>query len=591
MKQQKSKPAFSDLCLLFPAFLLTFIVPFVIRYVEYDCGYGIYDWHGDIAVQQDLYCAERSQVLTLTGFLIAVILIALFIKTIIEKKQKELRRYLFQILAGAVLIFWMVLSTLHSIDKTASVNGNYFSFQGIFVHITYVLLIAYCAVLQGREKSRHLLWKFLKISMLAEYAIGFLELLHIDPVRWPFVQALILGEYKELMGGVSTPFSGNYIALSFMNPNHAGVYLAMTAGIALCVFLFSENKKERMTGAGLFAAGTFLLFFTYSRGAQLAFGIACASLFFLALKKRKGSKKTLLIFLAGVMALTAFLVAADLISHGRFSQHLLDQPMQTGLEEMVADAEGIHMVYHGRRYEIECTGGHFSMDEGCPAEITNETEVDGNPAALIEIDGMKFAFLYDGHYYFYITGNGKVTTLDSVEHVNAFGLEHLGSGRVYIWSRTLPRIRRYRKYGSGFDTFPAAFAQDDYVGKAIYSKNPDMIIENAHSMYLGMMMNMGLPGAVLALLLIGSCIWVPGAEKHRRGAEADMEKTIAETAADMDAGQGGQNMEKDVFALVTLTGIVIYLIAGLFYDGNLFVTPLFAMLLGVRLQVLTNGSK
>ncbi|MBR4759780.1 MAG: O-antigen ligase family protein, partial [Lachnospiraceae bacterium] len=549
-------PEFSDLCLLFPAFLLTIIYPFVIKYVEYDCGFGIYDWHGDIALQQDLYCAGRSQVLIMAGFLIALILIILLIKTVIRRRLQSLRAYAFPILTGGLLIIWMILSTAHSIDKTASVNGNYFSFQGIFVQITYVLLIAYCAVLQSREKSRQLFWKLLKLSMLVEYCIGFLELLHIDPIRWPFVQALILGEYRQLMGGLSTPFSESYIALSFMNPNHAGVYLSMTAGMCLAVFLFSEIKKERMISAGLFAAGTFLLFFTYSRGAQLSFGIVCICLFFLAMKKKSGSKKTMFIVLSVVILLMVILVGADLVTHGRFSRHLLDEAANTGLEEMYADGEWIHILYEDVEYEIKCEGGHFSADPNCPAKITDEMELDGNPAVLLEIDGMEFAFVYDGDYYFYITGNGKVTTLDRIEHVSAFGLEHLGSGRVYIWSRVIPRIRRYWIFGSGFDTFPIAFAQDDYVGKAIYSKDPDMIIENAHSMYLGMIMNIGLPGAVLALLLIVFGVW-------------NIDKT---------------KDKNDVFALVTLTGIVIYLIAGLFYDGNLFVTPIFAMLLGVRIQ-------
>ena len=68
--------------------------------------------------------------------------------------------------------------------------------------------------------------------------------------------------------------------------------------------------------------------------------------------------------------------------------------------------------------------------------------------------------------------------------VDAGGKEYLGSGRIYIWSRTLPILKKYIVAGSGPDTFAEVFPQNDYVGKAIYANNPARVIEKPHNDYL-----------------------------------------------------------------------------------------------------------
>ena len=188
--------------------------------------------------------------------------------------------------------------------------------------------------------------------------------------------------------------------------------------------------------------------------------------------------------------------------------------------------------------------------------IEKEMYYEKNPCVLLLIDNMEYVFIYNGSYYFYYTQNGKISTLDIIESYGFKGLEYMASGRGYIWSRVIPVIRRYWLYGSGLDTFPEAFPQDDYVGKYIYSKDPVMIIENAHNMYLGIMIGIGIPGFCIFFLaavyqLIRSCI-------------ALRKKTT-------------------MIIMGSLAGMVVFLLTGLFYDGSMFTTPVFAALAGINI--------
>ena len=78
----------------------------------------------------------------------------------------------------------------------------------------------------------------------------------------------------------------------------------------------------------------------------------------------------------------------------------------------------------------------------------------------------------------------KETQLTDIPKVDAGGKEYLGSGRIYIWSRTPANLKKYIVAGSGPDTFAEVFPQNDYVGKAIYANNPARVIEKPHNDYL-----------------------------------------------------------------------------------------------------------
>ena len=305
---------------MFPMYALFFIMPVIIKLKEYDCGFGGYDWHSEYSVEQDLYCYYRSRVfLIICAAIVLLRIVKMAIAFSKKTGKKEIAGISVLTVAGVLLIIWMLISTDHSIDKHVSVWGNYYSFQGLLVCIGYLVIVAYIYGLQ-KEKRKHVI-DCLYIQLALECIWGYLELFRIDPLRWEIVQSIVLGkEYAGYMGGLTSAFSEGYVSLSFMNPNHAGVYLAMMAAFCFVGFLFEEDKICIRKNGILFILTIPLLFFTYSRGSQIVLFFVCIITVLLFRKKIRKDRRYICYFIS-VMVMIVALVALDNMFIGRLSDN------------------------------------------------------------------------------------------------------------------------------------------------------------------------------------------------------------------------------------------------------------------------------
>ncbi|MDR0570425.1 MAG: O-antigen ligase family protein, partial [Clostridiales Family XIII bacterium] len=124
---------------------------------------------------------------------------------------------------------------------------------------------------------------------------------------------------------------------------------------------------------------------------------------------------------------------------------------------------------------------------------------------LADEDSMNWPFAildngrYKGTYYHNQLGNFVKLT-----DVPSFGWENnpaFGSGRGYIWSRTLPMLSQTLFVGHGADTYCIYYPQNDYVGKYNSSWNINTIVDKPHNMYLAAGVGTGVI-SVLALLAL-----------------------------------------------------------------------------------------
>ena len=112
----------------------------------------------------------------------------------------------------------------------------------------------------------------------------------------------------------------------------------------------------------------------------------------------------------------------------------------------------------------------------------------------------------DGVYY-----NTEIgTTVKLEENVPSVGWadnQEFGSGRGYIWSRTIPMMKDTLLLGHGADTYCLYFPHQDYVGKynsGTFSDNISIIVDKPHNMYMGMWLGTGMFSvfAFLAIMLL-----------------------------------------------------------------------------------------
>lgn len=559
-KRKKKKEEFNDL--LIPILLVLCALPFVIRLAEYSCGYGQYPWYAEEDTILDLYGYGRSiffEVLTL--FTVVVLGFHLFLY---PEKRKDSRIFLPLGLYGCAA----VCATIFSVNPKASLWGNFYQFQGIFVLLGYLIFAFYTYQILQHERDYRVLWYGLAASSAVLFAVGCFQMFKLDLLDLSWVQRLIMSaEQFDFYGGtMETVFSGNNVFLTLYNPNYAGVFLTMVDSVFFVLCLSEPECKKRLWyGLGL-AVGLVLLWFTYSRSVFLSLAAALAA--FLWMERKRG-RLILKVLLPGLAVMIAGGLLLDYWNDFHFLSRLIDEKKVTQLEAIETAEDGVLLHYGGEVY-------HISMEEGRPlvrqegkageirpfAPIQMEVwEEAGLEWLSVAVEGYTFYFGRQENGYFYLTENGKVEQMVKIPHLDFGGLEYLGSGRLYIWSRVLPMLPQYILVGSGPDTFAEVFPQNDYAGKAVYAETTTRIMEKPHNDYLLQWVQNGLAGmlgmVLFYMVYLKQCFAVYGRTKKERFSQR--------------LGYG------------CFLGCICYMAGSFFNDSTLYTTPLFWVFVGISL--------
>jgi hypothetical protein len=110
-----------------------------------------------------------------------------------------------------------------------------------------------------------------------------------------------------------------------------------------------------------------------------------------------------------------------------------------------------------------------------------------------------FAIRADGVYYH--NQLRKYVKLEKIPSVGWTDNPGFGSGRGYIWSRTIPMISKTIVVGHGADTFCVYFPHKDYVGKYNAGWNINTIVDKPHNMYFASAVGTGLISTLTLIAL------------------------------------------------------------------------------------------
>jgi hypothetical protein len=182
---------------------------------------------------------------------------------------------------------------------------------------------------------------------------------------------------------------------------------------------------------------------------------------------------------------------------------------------------------------------------------------------LVAGDPQLWPFVLMGEDTFYHNEVGKYVKLRKIPHIGWSDNPDFGSGRGYIWSRTLPMLRDTILLGRGADTYCIYFPHDDYVGKHNAGWNINMIVDKPHNMYLGAAVGTGVL-SVIALLAIFLFYIVQSFRIYLRSEYDDFLQV---------AGAG------------IFFGVLGFLVSAFVDDSSVSVMPLFYGLLGVGIAI------
>ena len=187
---------------------------------------------------------------------------------------------------------------------------------------------------------------------------------------------------------------------------------------------------------------------------------------------------------------------------------------------------------------------------------------------ILETYGEEWYFPITEDGILYRNGFGNFVDLHDIPAIGFENNQGFGSGRGYIWSRTIPMMKETVLLGHGADTYCIYFPHDDYVGKynsGRYTNNINIIVDKPHNMYMGAWIGTGGVSVVALAALFGMYL--------AQSIRLYIKKSFA---------------DNDFLAFVgigIMFGLFGFLVAGLVNDSTVSVMPMFYGLLGCGIAI------
>jgi len=241
----------------------------------------------------------------------------------------------------------------------------------------------------------------------------------------------------------------------------------------------------------------------------------------------------------------------------------------------ISDNENILLPYEECNFSIEAienkrTNNHTIKSKNGQILNVNILLKENVPVLELKSDNISIRFkVSDKGELSPINKNYDIIDISKkADSVGFKGMEAFGTGRGYIWSRSMPLIfsNGIKGFisGSGPDSFAIAFPQFEIREKLKYLGNPYIIIDKPHNFYLQTAINTGLLSLISLIILFIMYIY----------------RTIKSILKDIEK-------DKLIISLkfAFLIGIIGYLISALATDSVVSVAPTFWIMLGTGFAV------
>jgi len=575
---------------LLPILIMLIIYPFIVKMNVFPTPRGSFEYlvHPLGDANGDFYFYEKLKLL----IPISAVLLLVFLL----KKEKLKTRYNIGI---GIYIIGITISTLLSPFLSIAVKGGGNRYEGYYALLSYGVL---CLCLLNISVKDIKKVKVIIYSLFAGGIVvaitGLTEFFGRSIYKIPFLADFILPN-EELLRGVGSP-SGGYISLiqvikespkfhnvssSLGNSNYGGSFAALILGVAVVLFIERKRIVDKILPGTVYTLVFALLLASRSRAGMVSFQACLILLFILKFKNLKrylGSVITLCLISAAVFT------SMNYFAGGRIGDKMSDFEVakKSELRELIAtDNKLILDTYKGklytsinngnleftdtenRRVPVKKVGERLFLEDERYENISFSKDERYNNLFYLEyMETRKYPVVIAGNSFKTIGREGLMEDIVSPPRIREVdSIQTKGSARLYIWSRSLPLIKKTGLFGYGPDTYPIIYPQNDYFGKFIAYGTPYMFISKPHNMYLQMAMNTGLISLVGFLMVVIPYL-IQSLNIHRRGDTGD---------------------ERTIIALGVFIGTFSYLFAGLFNDSAVSIAPNFWMMLGLGIALNT----
>ena len=489
----------------------------------------------------DVFLRGKQMWLYLT---VAVALFLILCFKLLERKIWYPKKWM---IFGCVYLGLSFISALTSESVKIAFFGGVDFFQGFWVLVSYMVLAYYLYLIFSVENENQV--KMITVffrSVLAVSVIlvmiGILQISGNDPFSWEWLRKIINIENTSIV-------SNRKIYLTLYNSNYVGV-LTITILPILFAGLLRETKLWWKIIFGITALGMLVcLFASGSKIALiLAFVLALAFCLWEIIRDKK-YKKMAMVF--AIVILVVGIITAVVKKDEFISANRPVKQNRNAMDGFVTDADGIYITIDGEKMKIYWDSAkiYFENEKGetcrtkkvskikrekllkklspamtnfygentfAPRKIKNRTfrkivyfksglklKEKNLFGYVFYIQNMPYFVTTDrttGEYFYYNLAGRFVQAADSAD---AFpeSIYGLASNRGYIWSKTIPLLKKTIFLGNGMDQFALLFPNQDYAAKAKIHQT-GTVYNKPHNSYLQMATDSGVFAAICLIIMI-----------------------------------------------------------------------------------------
>ena len=537
------------------------------------------------------------------GFVMAVMILMVFF-TITKEDVKRYKNMLLYMGAAGVFLLFTVLSALFSPYTKEALWGVPGRAEGMVIIICYVVMMRYTIFAFRSIKDFRYILIGLSVLVLVTTFLGIFEymgknlLLNTEIGR----KLLVPEEYAQFRDKLQVSYEKGKVYGTMFHYNYMGSFGAMMVPLFGTLMLYIKGIKEKMALSILTIASMFLLFGSTSRGGLIGVGLALViGIVIFSKNIIKNWKVTLPVFAGLVVVLLAF----NMLTGGTIFERIpsLAKDTMTGISSKDKDfnyldyipirdvkteqgkitfetqKDALTLVKDQNVVKLLDRAGNEIPALDTPMDITIQDErfqgiilkkiFDTNQtwrAAVLNINGADtFVIRMDDAAGLYLMDTLSQEKID-LEFPETFGFkgkEKLGSARGYIWSRSIPMLKKTLFVGHGPDTYAFEFPQNDFLGKYYAYDTPNMIVDKPHNLYLQIGINEGVIALIAFLVLVIAYI-VQGIKLYGLKEIYGIPQSIG---------------------VAVMLAVIGYLGAGFFNDSIVSVAPIFWILLGIGLAI------
>jgi hypothetical protein len=570
---------------LIPIFIILCILPFIVSLKEYSNNLSQYSWFSSEGTSIDLFLYYRHWVFVIVAVAMALVLI---LKAVLSRKTMRFSSIFIPL---GIYMLLALLSSFFSKYSYFSFHGSFEQFESVFALMGYCIIAYYAYLFINEERDLKLIVIYILAVALLMSLLGVFQFFGYDFFSSELGYNLVVPMQFREKYKLDLVFGDGRVYLTLYNPNYVGSFVALVLPI-ITIMLFFQKKIILVILSILTILG--LIISIIGAGSLTGFIALGAAVFFILIFMWRYLIKRFYITVPIILICFVGLFIYDKYSNMNLLAKLLSnlqfQDQAYTLTDLETKDDCVSLTYNGNVMNVVCVNNddkaatfvmydnngqeiNGSYDANTNAIIINDQRFPGiiigadaqfSDVFYIQVDGKNWRFTNnnDAGTYNYVNifnRADKVRTAPSALFTNH---EAFASGRGYIWSRTIPLIKKYIFLGSGPDTYTMAFPQQDYLYSS-KSGYEGVILTKPHNQYLQIAIQTGLL-SLIAFLLFYGLYFASSVLLYLRGRYTSYYAKLG---------------------VAIFIGTIAYMVTGLANDSSITTAPLFWTLIGIGIAV------